>query len=171
MSQQTGEAEQSGFDGQTVVLVGCGSAKNDGQLPAKDKYSSNYFALKRAYAEAVGDEWSIVSAKYGLLAPDQEIDDYNVTVSDMDVEARADWGRRTGTNIIDWIAQVQQNDLRVTEVHLLLGQDYQEPIKEDLEYLQELGIELVRPFEDTSGIGEQMAKLKELTEAAQEGEA
>ena len=153
----------------TLVLVGCGAAKNPGKLPAREKYSSNYSHLKNEYAEVVGDDWFIVSAKYGVVHPDERIDDYDVTVRDMNAEERENWGNRTGNEIVEEVDRIiDDRDEVIDEIHLLLGSAYQEPLMEDLLWLEARGVELVKPFEDTSGIGEQMAKLKELTEEARD---
>ena len=172
MAKQTGESDRGSTDGPVAVLVGCGKAKHDGRLPAKEKYSSNYFGLKRDYAETVGDEWCIISAKYGVLEPDQEIDDYDTTVRDMGASERALWGNLTGHNLVKWLTELEEEQGYPAEVHLLLGSAYQEPMADTIRFLEESSnVDVVRPFEGTSGIGEQMAELKERTEAARGGEA
>ena len=139
----------------TFVIVGCGSAKNPGPMPAKEKYSSNYFALKRNYAEDVGDRWHILSAEYGLIPPDMMIDDYDTTVSDLSDDEYETWAFDARTSLVRKVAM-----MRPTEVHVLLGQAYLDALEVALEYFDEAGIEIVRPFDDTSGIGEQMSVLK-----------
>lgn len=150
-----------------LALIGCGAAKEPGVLPAKDKYSSNYFNLKWDYGDVVCDKQRIVSAKYGLIEPDEEIDDYDVTVRDMNAEDRENWGARVGRELTSTVTsfELDEDELPV-EIHLLLGSAYQEPIMEDLLWLEAQGCELVYPFEDTSGIGEQMSVLKERTQDA-----
>lgn len=140
------------------TLVGCGKAKHEGTLPAKDKYSSNYFELKRKYAEALSDEWGIVSAEYGLIHPDEKIDDYDTTVANMSADEREIWGDKVGSSLIERIKDIGYH--RLDEVHVLLGQQYQEPIPA-LHFVDEFTtVDVVYPFEDTSGIGEQMTVLK-----------
>jgi hypothetical protein len=47
-------------------------------LPARVLYSkSSTFNLKRAYVEAVADHWIILSAKHGVVLPDQELATYD----------------------------------------------------------------------------------------------
>ena len=173
MAQTTGERGEA-TDGPVAVLVGCGKAKHDGTLPAKDKYSSNYFGLKREYAEEVGDAWAIISAEYGVVEPDEEIDDYDTTVRDMRADERALWGETTGHNIVKWLSELEKTEGYPSEVHLLLGTAYQEPLADTIRFLEEsTDVDVVRPFDDTSGIGEQMSKLKMKIEYArhEEGEA
>ena len=151
-----------------VALIGCGAAKNPGVLPAKDKYSSNYFRLKRDYGEIVCDDWYIVSAKYGLIDPNQKIDDYDTSITDLE----RDEVRELTESIDNDLWDILSNDEEIeeeTEVHFLMGSSYLDPLETKLFWLNNNPkTEAVYPFEDTSGIGEQMAKLKELTEEARD---
>lgn len=70
----------------TLVVVPCGKAKiwdqqpEAGPTPAKDAYVGTPFKVNRQYAERVGDSWVVLSAKYGLLRPDDPVDGpYDVT--------------------------------------------------------------------------------------------
>ena len=70
----------------TLVVVPCGKTKiwdrqpEAGATPAKDAYVGTPFKLNRQYAERVGDAWFVLSAKYGLLHPDDPVDGpYDVT--------------------------------------------------------------------------------------------
>lgn len=144
-----------------LVIVGCGSAKHDGVLPAKEKYSSPYFSLKRSYAEAVGTEWAILSAEHGLIDPETEIDDYDRSVSEMPASRRAAWGNAAGTSIVARCADMESDGRRPDELHLLLGSDYKTPISETVDWLAGQGIRIVDPFAGTSGIHEQQSLLSD----------
>lgn len=146
-----------------MALIGCGAAKNPGKLPAKDKYSSNYFGLKWDYGDVVCDEQRIVSANYGLLEPTDMIHDYDLTIDDLDDQQRSEWIDDVNTAIL---GAVRNND--IDEVHVLLGSDYRDALSFTFEKLEERGVKLVYPFEGTSGIGEQMSRLKELTQEARD---
>ena len=70
----------------TLVVVPCGRAKiwdkmpNAGSTQARDAYTGAPFKVNREYAERFGDEWVILSAKYGFVLPTDHIDGpYNVT--------------------------------------------------------------------------------------------
>jgi cytoplasmic iron level regulating protein YaaA (DUF328/UPF0246 family) len=70
----------------TFLIIGCGKAKiwdrhpNLGQVPAKDAYTGGLFRLCRHYAETFyPDRWLILSAKYGLVLPDEPIEKYDVS--------------------------------------------------------------------------------------------
>lgn len=148
-----------------IALVGCGSAKNPGVLPAKDKYSSSYFSVKRNYAEIVCDDWFIVSAKYGLLDPDKRIDDYDVSVDDFTDAGVRNLMEAVSGDLWDEIADEEDTIADDVEVHFLLGSSYLDPLKNKVYWLHNNpSTTPVFPFEGTSGIGEQMSVLNDLIE-------
>lgn len=63
----------------TLVVVPCGAKKiwadhpGFGAVVARDAYTGVPFRINRAYAQTVGDDWVILSAKYGFLRPDDVI--------------------------------------------------------------------------------------------------
>lgn len=58
------------------------------KVAAKDAYTSAAFRQWRAVAEASGLPWFILSTKYGLLHPDDPIEDYEVPVGRAKRDAR-----------------------------------------------------------------------------------
>ena len=78
----------------TICLVSCVSAKRTTPALAKDLYQSDWFIKARAYAESVGSCWFILSAKYGLVRPDEMIEPYEMTLNTMGVAERRNWSRR-----------------------------------------------------------------------------
>ena len=142
----------------TVVLVGCGAAKRDRYCAAKDLYTSTYFEKKRAYAEAVGDSWFILSAKHKLFDPDRWLAPYDMTMDD--VADTEQWARFVGGELHHHCSRTVDGD---AEVIVLAGRDYNDPLRSVLE---ELNIEYRCPFDDTSGIGDQLAWLTERIDAA-----
>ena len=100
-------------DAETIVLVGCGDAKADEPRPARELYTSNYFSLKRQYAEEYGDDWAILSAEHGLLDPDVEIEPYDTTIDDVD---RGEWEIE--------VLKSLSAAVKDTRVVLLAGPDY-----------------------------------------------
>ncbi|MDD2858985.1 MAG: hypothetical protein PHU75_09965 [Candidatus Nanopelagicales bacterium] len=61
---------------------------------AKDLYTSPLFTKGRAYAEAAGVPWHILSAEHGLVRPEQWLEPYSRYLPDESVAYRQDWGRR-----------------------------------------------------------------------------
>ncbi|SDX34391.1 hypothetical protein SAMN05443574_13314 [Haloarcula vallismortis] len=79
------------------VLIGCGDAKTDQPVAARDLYTSSYFVVKRSYAEAAvqwartadrrANSWVILSAEHGILMPRQTVAPYDTTIEDLRGEA------------------------------------------------------------------------------------
>ena len=70
------------MSGADVILVGCTKSKRSASCPARDMYDpSDLFRLRRAYAEASGRPWAILSARLGVVGPEREIDPYNFTIT------------------------------------------------------------------------------------------
>jgi len=78
----------------TVVLVGCGKAKLPRLAPARDLYTGGLFRQARAYAEKHADAWLILSAKHGVIHPDDVIAPYDVSMNDLTAAERAAWGEK-----------------------------------------------------------------------------
>lgn len=67
--------------GQKVLVVtGCTKEKlgfnKSTKAPAKQMYQGRLFKTVRKYSEAMGFDYVIISAKYGLIFPDKEIEGY-----------------------------------------------------------------------------------------------
>lgn len=75
----------------TVGLVSCSKAKLPHAAEARDLYVSPLFRLARSVCEKRFDEWAILSAKFGLVLPDQVIEPYDVTLSKLPAERRKAW--------------------------------------------------------------------------------
>lgn len=74
-----------------IVLIGCGKAKRDEPAPARELYTGSLFKKRLEYAESTGRTWWILSAKYGLIHPDQEIKPYDLTMKDLAWVDQAAW--------------------------------------------------------------------------------
>ncbi|MCU4926905.1 hypothetical protein OB905_13100 [Halobacteria archaeon AArc-dxtr1] len=147
-----------------IALVGCGKAKvelDPGEtIAAKDLYTSNYFQLKREYAEECCNKWRILSAEHGLLQPDEEIEAYDASLkpsSDSyigDYEA-GKWSVQTSQSI-SLFASFQAIH---THYVVLAGEDYVGHIEEQLQKLRHVAF----PFrsDDLGGNGDQMGWLRE----------
>lgn len=106
-----------------IALVSCVKQKRDRPAPARDLYVSTLFSLSRKYAEAHSDRWFILSAKYGLVQPEQVIEPYEETLRDKRREDRRAWALRVHEQLRDvcvlhdgvtfiWLAgQTYQGDL------------------------------------------------------------
>lgn len=147
-----------------IALVGCGSSKvdlDDGEtIAAKDLYDSNYFRLKREFAETCCDEWVILSAKHGLLSPSEEIEPYDASLTPRsdsyigDYEA-GKWAVRTSRSINVY------DSFRAIYAHyvVLAGEDYVTHIEDQLQRLRYVRFPFRSP--DLGGIGDQQRWLRE----------
>jgi hypothetical protein len=84
-----------------VCLVACSSSKTEGEAPAKDLYTSDLFKRSRRYAESRFDRWFILSAKHGLLDPEDLIQTYEDTLSDMPRRARYVWSHSVVKDLLE----------------------------------------------------------------------
>ncbi|GGK83552.1 hypothetical protein GCM10011509_35010 [Ornithinimicrobium pekingense] len=97
-----------------VVLVGCVKSKRASGAPAKDLYTSNYFAKMRAYAEGTGKPWYILSAEHGLVAPDEWLEPYNCYLAKTGPAYQADWGQKVARQLVQAVGPLQG---RIFDIH------------------------------------------------------
>jgi Family of unknown function (DUF6884) len=64
-----------------VGLVGCVKTKVSHAAQARDLYSSALFRGRRAFVESTCDRWFVLSAKHGLVSPDEVLEPYEETLN------------------------------------------------------------------------------------------
>ena len=126
------------FADSEFLLLGCTATKLDYPAKAKDLYRSPRFLKRRAYAEASGKPWAIISAKYGLVPPETEIAPYDLSLESLTPEQRVKWGERVVTQLQDQLGPLEG---RVFE--LLASRLYGDPLEPSL---AKSGARLVRPL-------------------------
>ena len=135
----------------TIYLISCVSEKRASEAPAEGLYCSALFGKAREYVLRNiqhGDEWFILSAKYGLLKPEIVIGPYNETLNNMRKAARQWWAQK----VLDELRSVvHPGDLSV----FLAGLKYREFLESGL---LELGCRVSVPMRGM-GIGEQLKWL------------
>src|SRR5258708_1140726 len=89
MASRSRLAERGSVD---VVVGGCVKSKRQVAAAAADLFASSLFAGRRRYAVTSGRPWYILSAKFGLLAPEDVIGAYDVYLADQDLSYRRAWG-------------------------------------------------------------------------------
>lgn len=82
-----------------MYLVACVSQKADAPAPARELYQSDWFRKARAYVEATGCEWFILSAEHGLLHPGAITAPYEATLVRLGAADRAAWGERVAAQL------------------------------------------------------------------------
>jgi hypothetical protein len=79
------------------LSFGCVKSKRSCPAPAKDLYVSPLLTHERRFAEAAGVPWLILSAEYGLVAPDEWLSPYERYLPETPTGYRSVWG--------SWVAE------------------------------------------------------------------
>ena len=74
-----------------TAFISCSKSKKSYPAPARDLYQGALFKKALAYAEAHFDHVYILSAKYGVVHPDQIIEPYDKTLKEMSKKEREEW--------------------------------------------------------------------------------
>ncbi len=143
----------------TLVIVPCSARKiwdknpSIGPVKAKEAYIGPLFKLAKRYAEALGCDWIILSAKYGFIEPDYIIPgNYNVTFRDP----------KSNPISVDYLRkQVIDKKLYKYGRIVVLGSKYYSSIVRRV--FSEFNVEVEAPLEGLP-IGKMLSKLKEMTE-------
>lgn len=180
----------------TLAAVGCSGSKYEtaNLLPAKDRYKGAYWTNKRKYGQVCADAWQIISAQYGLLAPDTEIPYYERTPSDLTgvpvdtgaqlptgvpVTDKLDaWGFNVHTGLKRWLNNItdgtQCDHIRL---EVLLGTQYREPLEArgvftDLATTSSITVTVTFPFQDIEaaqgGMFQQIGWMNSAVERAEQ---
>ncbi len=130
-----------------IILISCVSKKLKNKARAEDLYISDLFKLSLEYArKQKPDDIFILSAKYGLLALDDEIEIYDETLNKMKINQRKDWARKV-------VEQLEAKaDLDKDHFIILAGNKYRQFLISHLKSY-EIPLESLR-------IGEQLKFLK-----------
>ena len=111
----------------TVILISCVSQKVDYKTKAKDLYISTLFKKNMAYTNKLQpDATYILSAKYGLLKLDDEIEPYNLTLNTMRIKEKKEWASR----VIEQLHNVE--DVKNTNFIFLAGANYRQYLIEHM---------------------------------------
>jgi hypothetical protein len=131
----------------TIVLITCVKKKRDFRCKAEDLYISPFFKKNLAYAKSLNpDKIFILSAKYGLLHLDSEIDTYDLTLNSFKTEELKNWAEGT-------LQQLKyETDLNMDKFIFLAGDRYRKFLLPRLENYE-------IPFKGL-GIGKQLQFLK-----------
>ncbi len=133
-----------------LCLVSCVKPKLRERAPARELYVSSWFRKARAVVEAEGRRWFILSAKCGLVDPDEVIEPYDKTLKDMPKNERVEWSREV-------MSALDPSLDGVDSVVIFAGEKYREFLAPKL---RERGIAVRVPMEGLK-IGEQLRWLNE----------
>jgi hypothetical protein len=84
-----------------IVLVSCSGPKLSHAAPARDLYTSELFRKASAFGERYCNGWAVLSAKYGLVLPDEVIAPYDVQLGQLTADERAVWGRNVRLELLN----------------------------------------------------------------------
>ncbi len=89
------DREPSKADGviERIGLIGCVKSKQDIPAAAKDLYTAVLFRGRRHFVENSCSRYYIISAKYGLVHPDEIIAPYDVAMAQLPVHERQLWAQ------------------------------------------------------------------------------
>lgn len=111
-----------------VALVSCGKAKRKVKSKAKDLYTGTLTRRSIDFASRSFERWFILSAKYGLLRPDDRVEPYELKMSAIPKAARREWGARVQESLLRYGVPLEDRLL------VLAGEDYIQAITSVSEY-------------------------------------
>lgn len=90
--QQNPRARPEADASTDLILVSCGKSKSSQPAPARELYTSTRFREAKDYAERAQIPWFILSAKHGLVGPDDIVAPYDVALNQQPTAYRQRWG-------------------------------------------------------------------------------
>lgn len=142
-----------------VVLISCVKKKKPEQetpCAAKDLYRSTLFKAQRELAQALSQQWFILSAKYGLLHPDEQVEWYECTLNGQPIAKKKDWAKSVSISLHHRLKGARR-------IVITAGESYCHYL---IPLLREHGHQLYRPLQGVSMFF-QPGRLRELTREAQ----
>lgn len=85
--------------GCSLALVACSARKLDHAAPAKELYQGDLFKKQRTWLEKTDVPWAILSAKYGLVMPDDVIEPYEQALKHMSRAENIRWALKTNQQL------------------------------------------------------------------------
>jgi len=128
-----------------VGVVACSARKANGIGTARDLYRGDLFRKSRRYCERHCDEWIILSARWGVVEPDEWLEPYDQRLPGSKRE-RAGWTAQVA-------AELQARYSSDVTFVLLCGRQYAEAV-------EATGYRIERPLAGCRGIGEMLRWLK-----------
>ena len=112
-----------------IYLISCVAKKRDRAVPAKYLYVSEWFCKAREYVESRSATWYSLSAKLGLVAPDQVIEPYDQPLNRMPIAERRAWAQRVRDQMDE---QLPSGPSEAVRCIVLAGSRYREFLMEYL---------------------------------------
>jgi len=110
-----------------IVLISCVSKKLENKTKAKDLYVSPLFKKNLKYATSLKpDNIFILSAKYGLVGLNEEIEPYDLTLNKMRSNEIKEWAKI----VLNQLKKL--TDLKIDEFIFLAGNNYRKYLLPDI---------------------------------------
>jgi hypothetical protein len=122
----------------SIALVSCGKRKLQQPSPAKDLYTSTRFRAARKFSESFADDWFILSAKHGLISPDEIVAPYDLDLRALNENQKLDWA-------LSVFEELSRRNLLKCNVTLLARGDYSNLL---YNHLTGAGASITLPFFD-----------------------
>lgn len=132
-----------------VCLIACASRKQATAAPAQNLYQSELFRKSVSWMHRQNfNSWFILSAKHGLVKPEQILEPYNLTLNTMNADARRQWAQSVLAELVILLP-------KPASITFLAGSKYREYLSEPL---CEKGYDILIPMQGL-GIGKQLQWL------------
>jgi hypothetical protein len=110
-----------------IVLISCVSKKLENKSKAKDLYVSPLFKKNLKYATSLKPDYIfILSAKYGLVGLNEEIEPYDLTLNKMRSNEIKEWAK----TVLNQLKKL--TDLKIDEFIFLAGNNYRKYLLPDI---------------------------------------
>ena len=137
-----------------ISFISCVKEKRIGKYKAKDLYTSDFFRKSLGYSFSKYDKVFILSAKFGLLELNDEIQNYEMTLNNFSKDEKIKWSKMVYEQIK---SKIDDSD----KLYFYVGNNYRENL------LPMLSNKFYIPLQG-KGIGEQLQYFKNNTETKHE---
>lgn len=96
-----------------IGLVGCVKSKRGSAAPAADLYTSTLFLGRRRWVETSCTRWYILSAKHGLVAPDEILEPYDETLTTKGSRDRRAWADGVLSQLRNALGDIGRYDFEI----------------------------------------------------------
>jgi len=131
-----------------VGLVSCVKSKADTPARAADLYTSSWFRKAKKYIESHAERWYVLSAKYGVLTPNEVVAPHEKALTTMPAGDRQQWAKDVLTDLDELVTSGEK-------VILLAGKRYREFL---IGPLRRRDVQVIIPMKGL-GLGEQLRWL------------
>ena len=134
------------FDG-TLALISCSKGKSSETRHARFLYTSQLFKAVSGYVTGEYRQWVILSAKHGVLNPDETVCPYELSLNSFTRRERMEWSDRTAEQLLK---------MNLSSVHIFAGRHYRDYL---VPLLEAAGVAVSVPLAGL-GIGQQLSWYK-----------